>query len=84
MRTIESFANDYKNVREVQNKLEVFGQLLWELKGAYEAWRDVLSEEELVPAAEWYEHWRVMIDCKVKTTDWVAVVKQSRGTPGRS
>ncbi|CAB4008790.1 Hypothetical predicted protein [Paramuricea clavata] len=76
MKTIEGSITDWDNVHEVQNDLEVFSQQLVEFQAAYEAWRDLLSGQELVPVTDWYnEHFRIMNNCKVKIVDWIAVAK---------
>ncbi|CAB4008562.1 Hypothetical predicted protein [Paramuricea clavata] len=76
MKTIESSITDWDNVHEVQNDLEVFSQQLVEFQAAYEAWRDLLSGQQLVPVTDWYdEHFRIMNNCKVKIVDWIAVAK---------
>ncbi|CAB4035465.1 Hypothetical predicted protein [Paramuricea clavata] len=76
MKTIEGSITEWDNVHEVQNDLEVFSQQLVEFQAAYEAWRGLLSGQELVPVTDWYdEHFRIMNNCKVKIVDWIAVAK---------
>ena len=52
MKTIEGSITDWDNVHKVQNDLEVFSQQLVEFQAAYEAWRDLLSGQELVPVTD--------------------------------
>ena len=85
MKKSESLIKDFDNVHVVQNDLEILNITLVEFQDVHNAWSNILTEQEKIPAIDWYkEHWQRMVDFKGRMKYWIVVAKYKIGTRGRT
>ena len=66
----------------MQNELKLFYQLWSEFQDAYDALKDLLTEEQKTTEDDWrIEQTRNLMDFKNKMSNWVIVAKQHNEDP---
>ena len=76
-KTIESIMNDCENVHKVQNDLEVLNTILLDFEKAYNAWSELLAEQQHASATFWYDKQiETIMAYKEKVAAWIIDAKQ--------